>query len=437
MRLTFPSAYAGTLHLYAVDWDATTRRQNVTVNDGTTTKTVAITTDFSAGAWMHFPVSVGAGGSVVVTVDRVAGANAVLSGLFLGGAGTPPVGPTPPYDSPPQGSWVGTFGVDGYDIGGWNGTTDLAVMPGATLALEQGGRATWAGSTTDVRALQAPSGSQRRATAYWDNTQIRVRLTFPSAYAGTLHLYAVDWDATTRRQNVTVNDGTTTKTVAITTDFSAGAWMHFPVSVGAGGSVVVTVDRVAGANAVLSGLFLGGAGTPPVGPTPPYDSPPQGSWVGTFGVDGYDIGGWNGTTDLAVTPGATLALEQGGRATWAGSTTDVRALQAPSGSQRRATAYWDNTQIRVRLTFPSAYAGTLHLYAVDWDATTRRQNVTVNDGTTTKTVAITTDFSAGAWMHFPVSVGAGGSVVVTVDRVAGANAVLSGLFLGGAGTPPT
>ena len=61
----------------------------MTVNDGTTTKTVPITTDFSAGAWMHFPVSVGAGGSVVVTVDRVAGANAVLSGLFLGGAGTP------------------------------------------------------------------------------------------------------------------------------------------------------------------------------------------------------------------------------------------------------------------------------------------------------------------------------------------------------------
>ena len=40
------------------------------VTDGTTTKTVAITTNFNAGAWMHFPVSVGAGGSVLVTVDR-------------------------------------------------------------------------------------------------------------------------------------------------------------------------------------------------------------------------------------------------------------------------------------------------------------------------------------------------------------------------------
>ena len=226
--------------------------------------------------------------------------------------------------------------------------------------------------------------------------------------------------------------------MAITTNFNAGAWMHFPVSVGAGGSVLITVNRVAGANAVLSGVFLGGAGTPPTPPPPPYETPPQGSWVGTYGVDGYDLAAWNGSSgDLAVTPQATIALEQGVRATWAAPTTDVRALQAPSGSERRATTLADTSQVRVRLTFPAAYSGTVHLYAVDWDSTTRRQNVIVTDGTTSKTVAITTNFNAGAWMHFPVSVGAGGSVLITVNRVAGANAVLSGVFLGGAGTPPT
>jgi hypothetical protein len=76
------------LHIYAVDWDSTARRQSVTVNDGSGPQQVSITTDFSQGAWLHFPISVAAGGSVTVTVDRTGGANAVLSGLFLGGTAT-------------------------------------------------------------------------------------------------------------------------------------------------------------------------------------------------------------------------------------------------------------------------------------------------------------------------------------------------------------
>jgi hypothetical protein len=40
-------------------------------------------TDFSPGAWMSFPVSVASGGTVTITVNRTAGPNAVLSGIFL------------------------------------------------------------------------------------------------------------------------------------------------------------------------------------------------------------------------------------------------------------------------------------------------------------------------------------------------------------------
>ena len=55
---------------------------------------------------MHFPVSVGAGGSVLITVNRVAGANAVLSGVFLGGAGTPPTLDGQAPDRFDNGRWV-------------------------------------------------------------------------------------------------------------------------------------------------------------------------------------------------------------------------------------------------------------------------------------------------------------------------------------------
>ncbi len=65
----------------------------------------------------------------------------------------------------------------------------------------------------------------------------------------------------------------------------------------------------------------------------------SGSWVGTYGVDGYDLAAWNGSTgDLAVTPPATITLEQGVRATWAGS--DLGRPGAP-GAERVGAAGHD------------------------------------------------------------------------------------------------
>ena len=83
-RLSFTSAYSGTLHLYAIDWDSTTRRQSITVDDGSGPRTATLGSDFSQGAWIHIPISVASGGTLTITVNRTAGANAVLSGLFLG-----------------------------------------------------------------------------------------------------------------------------------------------------------------------------------------------------------------------------------------------------------------------------------------------------------------------------------------------------------------
>ena len=335
----------------------------------------------------------------------------------------------------PQGDWVGTYGSAGYVLAAWNGTSpgnDLISLPGGVSStLEVGGRAVWSSSTTDVRALDAPDESHRRAAIY-HGVPIRVRLTFANAYSGTLHLYAVDWDNLNRRQTVSVANGGSTQTIAITTNFSQGAWLHFPVSVSAGGSLTVTVTKTGGPNAVLSGLFLGDAGPPPPPPPPPYQVAPQGDWVGTYGSAGYVLAAWNGTSpgnDLISLPGGVSStLEVGGRAVWSSSTTDVRALDAPDESHRRAAIY-HGVPIRVRLTFANAYSGTLHLYAVDWDNLNRRQTVSVANGGSTQTIAITTNFSQGAWLHFPVSVSAGGSLTVTVTKTGGPNAVLSGLFL--------
>ena len=167
------------------------------------------------------------------------------------------ISPPPLYTSAPQGSWVNTYGSQGYALAGWNGGgSDLTSLGAATVSLDHGSRWCWNCSTSDVRALQNPGQTQRRAATYYDTNQVAVHLSFPSAYSGTLHLYAIDWDSTDRRESITVDDGSGPHTVNITSDFSQGAWTSFPVTVASGGTVTITVTRTAGLNAVLSGIFL-------------------------------------------------------------------------------------------------------------------------------------------------------------------------------------
>ena len=158
----------------------------------------------------------------------------------------------------PQGDWVGNYGANGYALLGWGVGTDLVSLPPASISLDQGGRYRWKTKSTDVRALEDPGQTTRRATQWYHATSLRLHLTFANAYSGTLHLYALDWDSSTRRQTVTVDDGSGPRSVNLNASFNGGAWLHFPISVSAGGTVTIRVDRSAGANATLSGLFLGG-----------------------------------------------------------------------------------------------------------------------------------------------------------------------------------
>jgi endo-alpha-1,4-polygalactosaminidase (GH114 family) len=320
----------------------------------------------------------------------------------------------------PQGNWVGAKGAAGYDLAGWDGSSDVSYMPEATTTLVKGGRYEWASQTTDTRALEGPSGSTRSAAAYYSDSQIEVQMHFNAAYKGNLHLYAVDWDKQGRRETIAV-DG---QTAALSSDFSQGAWISFPISVVAGSTVTITVDRTAGPNAVLSGIFLGDEGAPP---TMSVSKAPQGSWVGAYGLAGYDLAGWEGsTTDLTSLPDTSVSLSQGTRYRWVADTTEVRALEAPNGLTRSAAAYTSPTQVRVLLSFTAAYNGNVELYALDWDSTARREIISVNG----QSAVLSDQFKEGAWVSFPVSVAVGSTVTVTVDRTAGANAVLSGIFLG-------
>ena len=351
-----------------------------------------------------------------------------------------------------KGDWVGVFGADGHVLADWTGSADEVSLPaGVTFTAEQASRYSWAAPTSDVRALESADQSERRARTWSDANEVRLRLNFTNAYTGMLHLYAVNWDSYgPRGEDVTVDDGSGPRAVKLAAgSFVNGAWTHFAVNVGAGGFVVIKVDRTAGGttNAVLSGVFLGGPGVPPPPPPPtptpsptptplPVDLPGvQGTWVPNYGAQGYVLGDWTGSADLVSLPaGVTFTAVQASRYSWAASTSDVRALQSPDQSGRRARTWYHGTQIKLRLNFTAAYSGTLHLYAVDWDSYgPRGEDVIVDDGSGPRTAKLATgSFVQGAWINAPVNVGAGGSIQITINRTAGGttNAVLSGLFLG-------
>ena len=603
LHLSFTSAYNGTIHVYAVDFDNLGRRENITVNDGTGPQTATISTDFSQGAWVNVPITVAAGGTVTVTAIRTAGMNAVLSGVFLGGAPPPPAAPTGltasalnatqirltwnavsgatgyraerspdgatswsqvgtsattmftdsnlvpsttyfyrvsalngPSSSPPsnvasattaaglptsqqpQGGWVGVYGVDGYALTGWNGG-DLVSMPNAGFAVDQGQRFIFQNPSSDVRALQSPDGATRQAACAYDANQVRMHITFGAAYSGSIHVYALDFDNLGRREIITVNDSSGAQTANLNSDFSQGAWFNVPISVAAGGTVTITVTRTAGMNAVVSGVLLGGA-VPPSAPTAltasgldassiklnwnaaagaasykvqrspdgitgwtqvgtsttasftdtglaaattyyyrvvasnsvgdsapsnvasartavaiPYSQQPQGSWLGAYGANGYALTGWNGG-DLVSIPNAGFAVDQGQRFIWQNPSSDARALQSPDGATREATCAYDSNQVKIHITFNAAYSGNIHVYAVDFDSLGRRETITINDGSGPQTASLNADFSQGAWVNAAVSVVAGGTVTITVTRTAGVNAVVSGVLLGGAPPAP-
>jgi hypothetical protein len=167
--------------------------------------------------------------------------------LFLGGGGSPPALPT----SAPQGSWVGTYGAQGYDLAAWDGGSDVVSLTGVSVSVIKGSSYVWATGTSDVRALQNAAGTSRNAATYYDPDQIDLQLNFSSAYSGNIELYAVDWDSLGRTETITV--GSQSQGIS---DFSNGAWLTFPINQAAGSTLTISVLNTGPVNAVLSGLFL-------------------------------------------------------------------------------------------------------------------------------------------------------------------------------------
>ncbi len=206
--------------------------------------------------WLEDDVTVAAGQVVTITATRNVGYNSVISGIFLGD------GEITSQVDDFDGNWVGGYGSDGFVLAGYDPSGSVEVLEPADFGLIEGRLFTWEAPTGDGRALQHPYSSRREAST-WFGEAVVGELYFSESYTGPLSVYGVDWDSTARRQTVSFS-GPGVDYSQTVDSLSGGSWVTHNITVQAGDVVTIRADRIAGSNAVISGVFLGGEGAPPV-----------------------------------------------------------------------------------------------------------------------------------------------------------------------------
>jgi hypothetical protein len=177
------------------------------------------------------------------------GTDAVLSGLFFGGA--TPAATFVSTDMTTAGNWQGVYGTGGYNVIGAS-----ASYPGYAQVTPIGTTTTvWASSTTDPRALQQPGGTGRVAAALTSPTSMTVDLNLFDSRSHRVSLYLLDWANAGISEQIDILDPTTGAVLdsRIASAFSGGEYLTWNLR----GHVQVRITRLAGPSAVLSGLFFG------------------------------------------------------------------------------------------------------------------------------------------------------------------------------------
>ncbi len=321
------------LELYFLDYDAKGRAETVTLSDANTsvvlnTQTVS---NFANGEYLSWAIS----GNVLITITRTAGANGVVSGLFFDPLGTLPPPPTATAsfvgtNTSTQGTWIGTYGAQGYDIV----SGPVSLPSGDTVTPAGQSTYTWTTTSSDPRALQVPGSSNRVAAVWYASTSFTVAVNLGDGLAHNLELYFDDWDNKGRAETVQLSDAGTGKVLDTETisAFNNGVYLDWKVS----GNLLITITRTAGANAVLNGLFLDGTTHPASATFLQKDTTTQGSWMGTYGAQGYDIV----SGPVSLPSGDTVTPAGQSTYTWTTTSSDPRALQVPSSSNRVAAVWY-------------------------------------------------------------------------------------------------
>ncbi len=429
----------GTLHpvsLYFLDWDTTTRVQTVTVTDANSGATLDVetVTGFHNGQYLTWNVK----GNININVS---GTNAALSGIFFGlntsapnpgggGGGSTSAKPIGP-DTTSQGTWKGKYGSEGYYIA--NGISQAPAYGAA--AVSGASTFTWAYNISDPRALQNVDpilGNIHTASTYYANS-FDINVSIVDGAAHQISLYLLDWDHLNLAETINAYDAATGALLDTQALSNLGNGMYFSWTIK--GNVRFNVSASGYNSAQVSGIFFGTGGTvsPSGGSSSTAsatwvgtDTTTQGTWTGTYGAAGYMIA--NGPSVTPSYANASVAMNPFNY-TWAGLTTDVRALQMSAGSSSRIASMYGTYKVdpfEFHVTMTDTGAHNVSLYLLNWDTLVRPETVSIIDPSSNQVLDSRTfdGYHDGIWATWTIK----GNVVIRVTPIGEIYAAASGLF---------
>lgn len=336
-----------------------------------------------------------------------------------------------------QGNWSSAYGGDGGFIA--NGFSNPPLY--ASASVTGGFTYTWAGATTDPRALTTtaiPRSGTASAFTNYQSTSFAINVNVVNGLSEVVAFYLLDWDTNnTRSETITVTDASTNALLDKRTfsSFSNGKYEVYQVT----GNVTFTVTPANVISPVVSGVFFGFAATP----TTPNktnsaatyagsDIYTQGNWKGVHGADGYSI-----VNDGFMAPTyATFSVNGAMTYTWAGLTDDVRALESAiqPAPARIASEYYQyqSKPFSINININDGGTHAISLYMLDWDTTSRIATVTITDLSTGVLLDMRSvggpapipNFHNGTYYTWNIK----GNVVITLTPPDSTTATVSGIF---------
>ncbi len=332
--------------------------------------TYSFTTTGSPGANPSFALSAtaatgtpGSGGASTVTVTPLNGFNAPVT---LAASGWP-AGITGTFGAnPATASSTVTLSLAGSVTPGnyaltVNGTSG-ALSASTTIPLTVTGSSPgFTLSATAAAALAGSTGASTVTIAPLNGFNAPVTLAASGWPAGITGTFGANPATTSSIVTLSVGGSVAAGTYTLTVNGASGALSQTA-------TIALTVTRAVqtpGSSASFTGL----------------DTSTQGTWSGTYGSDGFLIA--NGASSLPSYANAGF----GGALTytWAGLTSDVRALQSSRGSTARiASSYYASTSagFNINLNLNDGVSHQVAIYLLDWDTFTRAQTVAITDSAT-------------------------------------------------------